>query len=238
MISEVYNCDCMEYMNTIPDNFADLAICDPPYGIGVGNMAYTQEDNRQCKQKNGGSLKVKKEKYKLKDWDKKPPTQEYFNELFRTSKNQIIFGINYFNLENIGKGRIKWNKCVPEGMSFNKYEHAYCSLIDYEQEFVYLWAGMCQAKNLKETTTQQGNKKLNEKRIHPCHKPVNLYKWILHNYAKTGDKIFDSHMGSQSSRIAAYDMGFDFWGTELDHEYFETANKRFETHIAQQTMKF
>lgn len=233
MISEVYNEDNMVGMTRYPDKYFDLAIVDPPYGIDVAKMAYTQEENRPCKQKNGKTLRIKKLKYKHGDWDKSPPQKEYFNELFRVSENQIIWGVDYFNLSGIGCGRIKWNKLVPEGMSFHKYETAYCSLIDETVEFDYLWAGMCQALSLKEPTTQQGNKKLNEKRIHPCHKPINLYLWLLKNYAKEGDKILDTHLGGGSSRIACDKMGFDFVGFELDKEYFDASVKRFEIYKSQ-----
>jgi len=130
-------------------------------------------------------------------------------------------------------GRIKWDKLVPNGMSFNRYEYAYCSLIDNEILFQYLWAGMCQAESLKNPTTQQGNKKLNEKRIHPTHKPINLYKWLLKNYAKPDFKIIDTHLGSGSSAIAAYDFGCDFVGTEIDREYYDAAVKRFNIHKMQ-----
>jgi len=220
----------MEYMKQFPDKYFDLAICDIPYGINVGNMAYLKEVRTTVKQKNGTKLNGNKNKkvYAQKDWDISTPTQEYFNELKRVCKEQIVFGIEYVNWTEVGSGRIKWNKGVAEGMSFKPYELAYCSMINTEEEIDLLWAGMCQAKSLKEPMVQQGNKQLNEKRIHPCHKPIFLYQKLLSNYAKQGDKILDTHLGSQSSRIAAYDMGFDFYGTELDPDYFNDGNKRFE----------
>lgn len=229
-ISETYNMDCMEYMKQFPDKYFDLAICDIPYGINVGNMAYLKEIRTTVKQKNGTKLNGNKNKkaYTQKDWDVSAPTQEYFDELKRVCKEQIVFGIEYVDWTEAGSGRIKWNKGVAEGMSFKPYELAYCSMINTEEEIDLLWAGMCQAKSLKEPMVQQGNKQLNEKRIHPCHKPIFLYQKLLSNYAKQGDKILDTHLGSQSSRIAAYDMGFDFYGTELDKDYFDDGNKRFE----------
>lgn len=233
MKSETFNIDCMVGMAQFPDKYFDLAVVDPPYGINVGKMAYTQEDNRPIKQKNGGILRVKKLKYKHGDWDKNTPSKEYWDELFRVSKHQIIWGIKHYNLTGIGNGIITWNKCVPDGVSFNNYEHAYCSLINEEVEFTYMWAGMCQAKSLTEPTTQQGNKKLNEKRIHPCHKPIKLYDWLLLNYAKEGDKILDTHLGSGSSRIAAHKAGLDFTGYELDRDYFEAQEKRYKQFAAQ-----
>ena len=234
----LYQMDCNVLMAQIPDKYFQLSCVDPPYGINVARLAYTQEDNRPCRQKNGSILRVKKLKYEHKDWDKNTPTQEYFDELRRVSKEQIIWGVNYYDWDGIGRGRIKWDKCVPDGMSFNRYEYAYCSLIETEVEFVYLWAGMCQAKSIGEPTTQQGNKKLNEKRIHPTHKPKNLYKWLLKNYAKEGDRILDTHLGSGSSAIAAFDGGFDFVGCEIDKDYFDAAVKRFNTHKLQGTLSF
>lgn len=229
---ELINCDCMDYMKGLKDNAFDLAICDPPYGINVAKMAYTQEDNRPCKQKNGSILTVRKLKYKHGDWDNNIPPLEYFNELKRVSKDQIIWGWNYYGI-NWGNGLIKWNKMVPAGVSFSSFEYAFCSLIDIEIEFKYLWTGFSQGISLLQPETQRGNKKLNEKRIHPCHKPITLYKWLLNNYAKSGDKILDTHLGSGSSAIAAHKMGFDFVGTELDLDYYNAAVKRFKEQTAQ-----
>ena len=132
------------------------------------------------------------------------------------------------NWQGVGPGRIKWDKCVPEGMSFNRYEVAYCSLITNTQTIKLLWSGMQQAKSLSEPETAQGNKKLNEKRIHVTQKPVLLYKRLLQLYAHTGEKIFDPNLGSGSSRIAAYDLGYDFWACENDKEILSDSNKRFE----------
>ena len=234
-ISEVYNEDCMVGMARYADKYFDLALIDIPYGIGVGKMAYLKEVNTTVKQKNGTRLNGNKNKrpYTIKDWDNTVPTQEYFNELCRVSQNQIIFGIEYTDWTNVGSGRIKWDKGVAEGMSFNRYEVAYCSLIDHMIELPLLWAGMCQARSLSEPMTQQGNKKLNERRIHPTHKPVLIYKRFLLDYAKEGDKILDTHLGSGSSRIACWDGGFDFVGFELDKEYFDAQEKRFNNHKAQ-----
>ncbi len=225
-------CDCMEFMSRYEDKFFELAIVDPPYGINVAKMAYTQEENRPCKQKNGSILRVKKSKYKHGDWDKTPPNIHYFNELKRVSKHQIIWGWDYFNID-WGHGLIKWNKLVPEGVSFNKSEFAFCSKIDEVIEFNFLWTGFSQGISLRLPTTQKGNKKLNDKRIHPTQKPTALYQWLLHNYAKPNDKILDTHLGSGSSRIAAYKLGFDFWATEIDKDYFEAQEKRFKEAIAQ-----
>jgi len=230
---QFFNIDCMELLRETPDKYYSLCIVDPPYGINVAKMAYTQEDNMSVKQKNGTILRVKKSKYKHGDWDKNIPNKAYFNELFRVSKNQIIWGIKYFNLSGIGNGLIKWNKCVPDGVSFNNYEYAYCSLLNKEIEFTYMWAGMFQGKSLLEPTIQQGNKQLNEKRIHPTQKPIRLYKWLLKNYSKPTDKILDTHFGSLSSAIAAHYFGCEFVGCEIDKEYFDASVKRFKEQTIQ-----
>jgi site-specific DNA-methyltransferase (adenine-specific) len=196
-ISEVTNEDCMEGMSRYPDNYFDLAIVDPPYGIDI-NSSGTHF----------------KEKYEAKDWDKETPNDEYFKELIRVSKNQIIWGGNYF-LDRLGNCKcfLIWDKRIAEDMSFAMCEMAWTSFKNG-------------AKIYKTTATQQN-------RIHPTQKPVALYKWILDKYAKQGDKILDTHLGSGSSRIAAYEMGFDFTAFELDKEYFEAQEKRYKAHIAQ-----
>ena len=224
-----YNCDNMEIMQNTPDNYYDICICDPPYGINVAKMAYTQEENRKCKQKNGAILNVKKKKYKHGDWDKEPAGIDWLNELIRVSKNQIIFGINYMDFHLKG-GRIIWNKLVPDGVSFSDCEIAYCSMFDRVENVYFKWAGMMQGiycgKDIMKAVIQQGNKQLNEERIHPTQKPVALYRWLLKNYAKPNYKILDTHLGSNSIGIAIDEanqldkMNFQFTGIELDEEYF------------------
>lgn len=232
----MHNADCMDFMRELPDNYYDLAIVDPPYGINVKKLAYTQKDNRPCKQKNGATLTVKKKKYKHGDWDSLPADEKYLNELIRVSKNQIIWGINYMDFHLKG-GRIVWNKLVPEGVSFSDCEIAYCSLIERVEIVHYRWAGMMQGmycgKDVQKALIQQGNKQLNENRIHPTQKPVKLYEWLLMKYAKEGDKILDTHGGSGSICIACHNLGFDLDWIELDKDYFDAATKRFKQHAAQ-----
>ena len=227
--STVFNEDCMQTMARYSDGYFDLAVCDIPYGINLGNMAFLKETKTTVKQKNGVRLNPNKNKkvYTSKDWDLETPSQEYFNELKRISKHQIIFGVEYVNWECLGNGRIKWNKGVAEGMSFKPYEMAYCSIIDYEMEINLLWAGMQQAKSITEPMTQQGNKKLNEKRIDPCHKPIVLYDIIYQTFGFDGMKIIDTHLGGGSNRISADKFGFEFVASEIDDEYFEKQEKRF-----------
>jgi len=234
--STVFNDDYRNILSRFEDGYFDLALCDIPYGIDVAKMAFLKEVKTTVKQKNGTRLNgnINKKVHTFKDWDKEPPPQEYFDELKRISKHQIIFGIEYVNWTGVGTGRIKWDKGVAEGMSFKKYELAYCSMIDYEMELPLLWAGMCQAKSLSEPMTQQGNKKLNEKRIHPCHKPIMLYDKLLLEFGFKGMKVIDTHLGSGSSRISSDRFGVsEFVGIEIDEEHFNDHQKRWSIYKSQ-----
>jgi len=210
-LSDVYNEDCIEVMKRYPDNYFDLAIVDPPYGIGEDGL------------KNHSRGKATKAiKYTPKNWDKEPPQQEYFEELFRVSKNQIIFGANHF-IERINKNSscwIVWNK-LNTG-DFADCELAWTSFNTAVRKFDFMWNGML-----------QGDMKNKENRIHPTQKPVRLYDWILKNYAKEHQIILDTHLGSGSSRIAANKAGVFFIGCEIDKEYFDKQNKRYEDFISQ-----
>jgi len=198
--SNAFLTDCMEYMKTVPDKFFDLAVVDPPYGIGISSNPFRQ-------------------KHKQYEWDNAIPTDEYFAELFRVSKNQIIWGGNYFNIP-ASQGFLIWDKKQPHDFSSAMCEYAWMSIQSPAKIYSL------------HVVTAELNK------IHPTQKPVALYRWILKNYATPGDKIFDSHMGSQSSRIAAYDMGFDYWGCEIDKDYYEQGCQRFENFRRQQKMEF
>lgn len=223
-----YNMDCMQGMKEFPDKYFDLAIADPAYGRkehgGRNRSGYV-------KQKNGSKLFVKDGGYENRNWDNKPPTEEFFKELIRVSKNQIIFGCNYFDYPLIG-GRIIWDKC-NDGSDQSDAEIAYCSMNDRIDIFRYMWRGMFQGKSITEGTTQQGNKKLNEKRIHPTQKPVALYEWLLNRYAKPNDIILDTHVGSASSLIACYNTNHKFVGFELDEYYYKVSKQRLDTEMAQ-----
>ena len=234
--STVFKDDYRNVLSSFADGHFDLALCDIPYGIDVANMAFLKEVKTTVKQKNGTRLNgnTNKKVHSFKDWDKEPPPQEYFDEVKRISKHQIIFGVEYVNWTGVGNGRIKWNKGIAKGMSFKKYEMAYCSMIDYEMELPLLWAGMCQAKSLSEPMTQQGNKKLNEKRIHPCHKPIMLYDKLLLEFGFKGMKVIDTHLGSGSSRISADRFGVsEFVGIEIDEEHFNDHQKRWSIYKSQ-----
>lgn len=200
-ISQVLNIDCMDALRAAPDNHWALAICDPPYGIGAGNMTM-----------GSGKHKFKKGK----SWDSETPPPEYWHELFRVSQNQIVWGANYF-IEFLTPSPhwVIWDKKNPN-LSFAEGEMAWIR----------------KGKNLRIFKHYSAQVEDNGK-IHPTQKPVALYKWLLTNYAKPGDTILDTHLGSGSSRIAAYDLGFDFTGYELDKDYFEAQEARFADHIAQ-----
>ena len=196
----ITNEDNIELMARYPDKYFDLAIVDPPYGIDI-NSSGTHF----------------KEKYDVKNWDKETPKDLYFKELFRVSKNQIIWGGNYF-LDRLGNCKcfIIWDKKIAEDMSFAMCEMAWTSFKNG-------------AKIYKTTATQL-------ERIHPTQKPVALYKWLLDKYAKEGDKILDTHLGSGSIAIACHDYGFELTACELDAEYYEKAVQRIKNHVSQQKL--
>lgn len=223
-----YNMDCMQGMKEFPDKYFGLAIVDPAYGRkehgGRNRSGYV-------KQKNGSKIFVKDGQYENRNWDNEPPSEEYFNELIRVSKNQIIWGCNYFDYPLIG-GRIIWDKC-NDGSDQSDAEIAYCSMNNRVDIFRYMWRGMFQGKSITEGTTQQGNKKLNEKRIHPTQKPVVLYEWLLNRYAKPNDIILDTHVGSASSLIACYNTNHKFVGFELDEYYYKVSKQRLDAEMAQ-----
>lgn len=220
--------DCMQGMKEFPDKYFDLAIVDPPYGRKEHGG---RNRSRYVRQKNGSKIFVKDGQYENRKWDSEPPSEDYFNELMRVSKNQIIFGCNYFDYPLIG-GRIVWDKC-NEGSDQSDAEIAYYSMNDRVDIFHYMWRGMFQGKSITEGTTQQGNKRLNEKRIHPTQKPVALYEWLLSRYAKPNDIILDTHVGSASSLIACYNTNHKFVGFELDEYYYKVSKQRLDTEMAQ-----
>nr|DAQ92736.1 MAG TPA: adenine specific DNA methyltransferase [Caudoviricetes sp.] len=224
------NVDCMEYMRTLPDKAFDLAIVDPPYGIGEDGG---KSRSKFVTQKNGNRLYVEDGHYEKTGFDIAPPRQAFFDELFRVSKAQIIWGANYLTLPRAGA--IVWDKC-NDGSDQSDGEIAFNSLTSRVDIFRYMWRGMMQGKSISEGTIQQGNKALNEKRIHPTQKPVALYEWLLQKYAKEDWRILDTHLGSGSSRIAAYNLGFEFVGCEIEPTYFQLQEQRFAEHTAQVRM--
>ena len=224
-MTAAYNMDCMEAMRGMPDGCFELAVVDPPYFDGPNKRGfYGSKQNK---------LHTPRVIYpKTPTWE--VPGQEYFTELFRVSKNQIVWGCNYYGF-HFGPGRIVWDKCNGDS-SFSDCEIAYCSLHNSVRLFRFMWNGMCQGKSVTEGHIMLGDKSKNEARIHPTQKPVALYRWIFSRYAKPGDRILDTHLGSGSSRIAAYDAGLDFVGYELDKHYFDAQEARFAAHAAQYTL--
>ena len=202
-----YNMDCMDGMKEIPDKYFDLAIVDPPYGIGIDGQKESTSKNPKHNRK----------EHVRKDWDSAIPKKEYFDELFRVSKNQIIWGGNYFveHLKKGTKGWIVWDK-GQHGLTMSDAELAFSSF-------------------QKPTRVKVINRVelLIDGTIHPTQKPIKLYHWLLNNYAKEGDKILDTHVGSASSLIACHDMGFEYLGFELDEDYYRMASERLEAHKAQ-----
>jgi len=202
----LYNADCMELMAQYPDKHFDLAIVDPPYFKGPENTRYYGSEK--------SNTGVNRPQYRqMVTWD--IPTNNYYNELCRVSMDQVIWGINYFNFKNVPCGRIVWDKKKNEACTFSDGEIASCSLINTVKFFRYQWDGMLQ-ENMK-------NKEL---KIHPCQKPIALYKFLLSKYAKQGDKILDTHLGSGTHAIACNEMGFDLTASEIDADYFTAACER------------
>lgn len=201
---EMIHADCMDYMATLPDKSFDLALVDPPYG---GNDAIGIQD---CKTE--GKQATARNQYR--DFENVEPDAEYWDELMRVSKNQIVWGANFYTKVNLSGGRLVWDK---KGTAFGRAEEAYLSMTKSVNIYEYAWNGMI-----------QGSTKNKEQRIHSCQKPVALYKWLLSRYAKPGDKILDTHGGSGSICIACHDLGFDLTWMELDADYYKAAVERYK----------
>lgn len=203
-----YNVDCMEYMATLPDKAFDLAVVDPPYGIEKGFHATSRVS-----------------KYgQMETVNDRKPNKEYFEQLFRVSKNQIVFGYNHLsNLLPPTKAFLFWYKHQPVD-TYSDGELAWTSFEKTAKCFDFPFFG--------------GIGMDRDGRIHPTQKPVALYTWIYRQYAKHGDKILDTHLGSGSSRIAAYKMGLDFVGCEIDPDYFKAQEERFENYTSQTSLFF
>lgn len=219
-----YNMDCMVGMQEFPDNYFDLAIVDPPYFSGP--------EKRRFYGRRISPIGVQRVYQESAEWT--VPDKAYFDELFRVSKNQIIWGCNYFDY-HFPPGRIVWDKCNGSS-SFSDCEIAFCSFHDSVRLFRYMWNGMMQGKSIEEGYIQRGNKKMNERRIHPTQKPVLLYEWLLGRYAERGMKLLDTHVGSASSLIAAHDAGLYYIGFELDSHYYNLSKKRLEEHTTQMSV--
>lgn len=235
-INQLYNMDCMEGMKLFPDKHFKLAVVDPPYGINAPNMSMGTNKNRTVGgypaesvasrmkkgRLNAGSGKLKNRALNQMncDWDFNPPGKEYFDELFRVSENQVIWGGNYFDLPPT-RGIICWDKCQPRE-NFSQWEMAWTSFDTPAALFRYSNTGGANA----------------ETKIHPTQKPVPLYTWILQKYGTKGGLILDTHVGSASSLVACEEMGFDYIGFEIDEYYYGLANRRLHDSKAQIKMVF
>jgi site-specific DNA-methyltransferase (adenine-specific) len=200
--SSIFMMDCVSAMKNYPDNYFDLAVVDPPYGLNINSS--------------GSHFK---KRHDIKNWDKEGPGDDYFTHLFRVSKNQIIWGGNYFT-EKLSQNNnwIIWDKKNPN-LSFSEAELAWCSIKKNIRIFAFY---SVQVEDCG--------------KIHPTQKPIALYNWIFKNYAETGMKVLDTHLGSGSSRIAAHKAGMDFTGFEIDEDYFRASNKRFKDYHSQLTL--
>ncbi len=221
----VFLADNMEVMKKFPDKYFDLVVADPPYFSGP--------ERRKYYGKAKSTTGVLRHEYPVTDkWT--VPGPEYFREIQRIGKKYIIFGCNYFDFV-FDPGRIVWDKCNGRS-TFSDCEIAATNCHDSVRLFRYMWNGMMQGKNMTEGATMRGNKKLNDVRIHPTQKPIDLYRWIFHKYAFPGAKVFDPNVGSGTSRRAAWEMGIEFIGCEIEEEYWKLQEAAYKEHIAQERM--
>lgn len=224
----LYNMDCMEFLRQQPGKSFDLAIVDPPYGIGESGKSNATRGSAAGSNKFKGTRNttgagIPSTKFIEKDWDREPPSVEYFNELIRVSKSQIVWGANHFidRLPIASPCWIVWDK-VNGTTDFADSELAWTSFKSAVRNFRFQWNGML-----------QGDMKNKEVRIHPTQKPIKLYEWLLQNYAKQGQRILDTHLGSGSSAIAAKNFGCEFVACELDSDYFDAACNRLRESLLQ-----
>jgi len=239
-----YETHCIRFINADNHTYLsnsnkiyDLSIDDPCYGI---NASKPSEKPHKTKQKNGNVLNVKKTGYKIKDWDEKPTAPEYFDLLIKKTKNQIIFGVNFYNYQ-FGPGRIIWDKLNGKSDQFAA-EIMYNSLNNRTDIIYYMWHGFMQGKtpsfDVKKALIQQGDKSKNEARIHPTQKPVLLYDFIYLNYVKKDWTVFDGHGGSGSHAIAAHKNKINLDIVEKDKEIFNDMVKRFDQLTAQTPINY
>lgn len=222
----VFHDDCMNVMRGFPDKYFDLAVVDPPYFSGPERRRYYGPEV--------STTGVVRREYPATDsWE--VPGADYFMELQRVAKRYIVWGCNYYDYV-FAPGRIVWDKCNGSS-SFSDCEIAATNCHDSVRMFRYMWNGMMQGKNMYEGHIMRGNKALNDVRIHPTQKPIDLYRWIFAHYAFPGEKVLDTHLGSGTSRRAAYEYGLEFVGVEKELKYFNLQEAAFREHIAQMRME-
>ena len=217
--------DCLETLRSLPDKSFDLAIVDPPYCSGPERRRYYGREV--------SPIGVARHKYPVAEkWQ--VPGADYFDQLMRVARNYIVWGCNYYD-RTFAHGRIVWDKCNASS-TFSDCEIAATNLIESVRLFPFMWNGMCQGKSIAEGRVMQGNKALNEKRIHPTQKPVALYIWLLQTFARQGWAILDTHLGSGSSAIACHELGFQMLGIEIDLIYYQAAATRLAEYQRQQKL--
>lgn len=238
MAVRLHHIDCMEFMKGLPDKAYDLGSGDPPYFKRVGKMGYFGNKS--------SSIGVARGQYEIPNWDEQIPTAQYFTELKRVSRNQIIWGANYYDfigevhktprrpelnkwIEDHPKGWIVWDKLNGE-TDFNDYELAWTSFSMPTTVFTFLWNGMIQGESLAKPHRAQGNKKKQQIRIHPTQKPIQLYEWIFQ--LSTWGPVLETHGGSMSAAIAGYNQGLDIDVCEMDKNYYSAGRNRFDAHVA------
>lgn len=252
----VFNCGYLALMKNMPDNFTDVAVLDPEYGIGESSKNHKSR-NTPVKQKNGKKLQPKSSSYNKKDWDSKPPDDIFFSEVKRVSINQVIFGANYFTqivgetfkpprrenyndfIKKHPTGWIIWDK-VNGSNDFSDCELIYTTFNFSTFVVYYMWNGMMQGEevstDLNKAKIQIGNKQLNEKRQHPTQKPVKIYKWLFYFFNLFGQSILDTNLGLFSIVMAAHDANCTLYGCDIDEEYFDKGIKRVEPYLRQKSL--
>lgn len=226
MNSIVFNEDCMIGMARFPDKYFDLAVVDPPYFRGPERRSYYGSEV--------SSQKVRRVKYPVVEkWE--VPGADYFHELERVAKRYIVWGCNYFDYR-FAPGRIVWDKCNGSS-TFSDCEIAATNIHDSVRLYRYMWNGMMQGKSVDEGHIMRANKATNDVRTHPTQKPIDLYRWIFRTYAKEGQRILDTHVGSGTSRRAAWDYRLEFIGFEIDKTYYDIQEQYYNEHTAQMRME-
>ncbi|MEX0313438.1 MAG: hypothetical protein AB3N18_04615 [Allomuricauda sp.] len=228
--SIVYNLDCndpVKGISSYPDNHWDYALIDPNWGIGETKVD-PKSRNTPVKQSNGKSLKIADKDYSGSNWDNERPSREFFEQLFRVTRYQIIKGGNHFTdlLPVFSSGRVVWDK-VNGKNDFSDCEIFWTNCFESVRIFYYMWHGMMQGESLLNPRKQQGDKKLNEKRIHRCQTPVKVYDWFYKNIIPEGSKVLDTHLGSGSNRISAYKAKCHFTGFEIGKKEFDDQEARW-----------